>query len=199
MNPLRLAFAAFAAFAGLAIAPAASGQDAPLAIEARGGAVLPVAAFRTGPDAGGEITRAPSFGAHFIYRGPSGWGPYMGFSQHRFDCVADGCPGEKYVATTWDLGMERILAGHAWARAGVLFGRLERDFHGTGADSGRLLHRASSLSLGAEVGIGLRVDLRGRMGLSPGLCYGWLNTRFRDDGLVRMRWVAGDLGIALGF
>ena len=77
----------------------------------------------------GSIVAAPTFGLHFVYRAPSGWGPYIGFSQHRFDCGADGCPGAEYVATMWDTGMQRTVGrnGPLWIRLGVLFARTERE------------------------------------------------------------------------
>ncbi len=155
----------------------------------------PLASFRTGPDRGGGIARAPTFGLHFVYRGPSGWGPSIGFSQHRFDCAADGCIGDEYVATTWDLGMQRTLGLYGWTRAGLLFGRVERDFAAR-AGTDRV---ASLLGLGVEGGVGLRIPVKGRLALTPGVRYGWLNAQFRDDGVARMRWAAGDMGIALGF
>ena len=182
--------------AALAPARRARAQDLPpLVIEVRGGAALPVSSFRTGPDQGGDIVRAPTFGLHFVYRSSAGWGPYAGFSQHRFDCADDGCPGAEYVATTWDFGGQRTLGRFGWIRAGVVFGRLEREFAlGEGATAG-----VSSLSMGAEGGAGVRVPLRGRLALTPGARYGWLNTRFRDGALVQMRWVAADLGLAIAF
>ena len=76
-----------------AVPPAGAQQDdRPLAVEMRGGVSLPVSSFRTGSDQRGEIERAPSFGLHFVYRSSGGWGPYIGFSQHRFECAPDGCP-----------------------------------------------------------------------------------------------------------
>jgi hypothetical protein len=182
--------------------PARAQDLPPLVIEPRGGAALPVASFRTGPDHGGEIARAPSFGLHFVYRSSAGWGPYGGFSQHRFDCGGDGCPGGEYVATSWDFGAQRTLGSFGWLRAGVLFARLERDVVvGAGSTPGGrgAARAASSLSMGAEAGAGLRVPLRGRMSLTPGVRYGWLNTRFRDGGPVGMRWLAADVGLAIGF
>src|SRR5687768_14055983 len=155
MTPLHVPL--LAALAGLALAVPARAQETPLVIEIRAGAALPVGSFRTGPDRGGAIATAPSFGLHFLYRGPSGWGPYVGFSQHRFDCAADGCPGAQYVATTWDIGAQRTLGGWGWLRAGVLFGRLEQEL------------ATSSLSMGAEAGAGLRFPLRGLMALTPGV------------------------------
>ena len=175
-------------------------QEFPLVVEGRGGMALPVSSFSSGPDRGGEIGHAPTFGLHFVYRGPSGWGPYVGFSQHRFDCAADGCPvgastsNREYVATDWDIGMQRTIGSFGWVRAGVLFGRLERDFAGVDGS----LHRTSSLSVGAEGGLGFDLPVKGRVRLTPGIRYGWLNTRFRDDGLVRLRWLAADVGLVLG-
>jgi hypothetical protein len=181
----------------LSARPAAAQDYPPLVVEARAGAAVPIASFRSGPDSGGAIEGAPTFGLHFVYRAPSGWGPYIGFSQHRFDCGADGCPDAEYVATMWDTGMQRTLGrnGPAWLRLGVLFGRLERDF---AAPSGPY-RQTSRLSLGLEAGVGFRVPIRGRLSLTPGARYDWLNTKFRDGPLVRMRWLTADLGIALGF
>ena len=178
-------------------APLAAQDYPPLVIEGRAGAAMPVRSFRTGPDAGGAIERAPSFGLHFVYRGPSGWGPYIGFSQHRFDCARDGCPGAEYVATAWDTGMQRTLGrtGPAWIRLGVAFARVERDF--ATPDGPR--RGTSMLSLGLQAGAGVRVPIRGRLSLTPGARYEWLNTQFRDGPLVRMRWLTADLGVALGF
>lgn len=203
MSPrLLLASTALAlAAAGAAGPRPLAGQDVPLVVEARGGLAIPVASFRTGPERGGTIDRGPSFGVHFVYRGPSGWGPYVGFDQQRFDCADDGCPAHEaegareYVATSWDLGMQRTLARFGWLRAGLLFGRLERDVpSGPGVE-----RRVSSLGLGVEGGGGVRVPVRGRVTLTPGLRFGWLNTRFRDGPLLRMRWVTADVGVGFGF
>ena len=205
MHPARRARAARSALRaaslllGLAAAPsAARAQDyPPLVVEARAGAAVPIQSFRTGPDAGGAIERAPTFGLHFVYRGPSGWGPYIGFSQHRFDCAADGCPGAEYVATMWDTGMQRTLGfrGPVWIRLGVLFARVERDF----ARPSGAVRATSRLGLGLEAGAGARVPIRGRLSITPGVRYDWLNSKFRDGPTLRMRWVTADLGVALGF
>jgi hypothetical protein len=194
---VALLASALAAVAAPLAAPAAGQDYPPLVVEARVGAAIPTASFRTGPDAGGAIARAPSFGLHFVYRGPSGWGPYVGFSQHRFDCRADGCPAAEYVATSWDLGMQRTLGArnHAWVRLGFVFGRMERDFAAPGGPR----RRTSMLSAGPEAGLGFRVPVRGRLSLTPGARWAWLNTQFDDGPLVRMRWLAADLGVALGF
>jgi hypothetical protein len=37
------------------------------------------------------------------------------------------------------------------------------------------------------------------MAFTPGVRYGWLNTRCRDAGLMEMRWVSADLGLAIAF
>jgi hypothetical protein len=181
----------------LAHAPAAAQDYPPLVVEGRVGAALPLGSFRTGPDQGGAISGRPSFGLHFVYRGGSGWGPYIGFTQNRFDCAADGCPGAEYVGTTWDLGMQRTIdrAGRLWIRTGALFGRVERDFDSAqGAQ-----RRTSRLSAGLDAGVGVRIPVRGRLALTPGVRYDWLNTRFPDGPLLRMRWLTADLGVALGF
>ena len=181
----------------LSARPVAAQDYPPLVVEGRAGAALPVRAFRDGPDAGGEMRPAPSFGLHFVYRAPSGWGPYIGFSQDRFDCAMDGCPGAEYVGTMWDTGMQRTIgrAGALWIRLGVLFARIERDF-AAAAGSER---KTSDLSLGLEVGGGVRVPIRGRLSVTPGVRYDWLNAQFQDGPLIEMRWVTADLGVALGF
>jgi hypothetical protein len=101
----------------------------------------------------------------------------------------------------WDFGAQRTLENYVWLRAALLFGRTERDFLVGPADGARAGPRrgASSLGLGGEAGAGLRIPLRGRMALTPGARYGWLNTRFPDGGLMEMRWVAADLGLAIAF
>jgi hypothetical protein len=202
MNRSRLSLPAVLAALTLAVGSAGAQEIPALVVEMRGGAALPVSSFRTGADQSGEIARAPSFGLHFVYRSSAGWGPYVGFSQHRFDCGADGCPGAEYVATMWDLGAQRVLGDYAWLRAGLLFGRMERDFlvgvpDEAGATARR--RRTSSLGLGLEGGAGLRVPIGGRMALTPGVRYGWLNTRFKDAALMEMRWVSADLGLAIVF
>jgi len=179
-----------------AASPGGAQQLPPLVVEPRVGVALPVASFRTGPDEGGEIGAAPTFGLHFVYRSSAGWGPYVGFSQHRFDCGGDGCPGDEYVATSWDFGAQRTFGRFGWVRASILFARLEREFAVGGAPP---VEGVSSLSAGIEGGAGFRIPLPMRLSLVPGARYGWLNTRFRDDGLVRMRWLAADVGLAFPF
>ena len=205
MPALRVCLPALFALAGLALwaarAPALAAQDSPLAVEVRGGAAFPVGSFRTGLDSGGQLARAPTFGLHLLYRGGSGWGPYVGFSQHRFDCAADGCPLDEYVLTSWDVGIRRTVGRHVWLRAGFVAGRAERYLVAgwLAPTEEAAAHAVSLLSLGAEVGAGLRLGIGGRIGLSPAVRYGWLNTRYREGGRVRMRWLAVGLGVALGF
>jgi hypothetical protein len=185
------------ALCAAAAGPLAAQDYPPLVVEGRAGAAIPMASFRTGPDTGGRMGRAPSFGLHFVYRAPSAWGPYLGFSQHRFDCRADGCPAAEYVTTSWDFGMQRTLGRRnlVWMRLGFLFGRMERDFDGPGGPR----RKVSMLSAGPEAGLGVRVPVRGRLSLTPGVRYAWLNTQFQDGPLVRLRWFAADMGVALGF
>ena len=200
LTPAALSAVLLTATLAAARPPALAAQISPLSAEGRGGASLPIGDFRTGPDQGGTLRGAPTFGVHFVYRGPSGWGPYVGFSQHRFGCRRDGCPAgadgaREYVDTNWDLGMQRTLGKYLWLRAGFLFGRLERDFD----VAGRPARRVSSLSAGAEGGAGFHFPIQSRIWIGPGVRWGWLNTRFPDHGLVRMRWLAADVGMALGF
>lgn len=197
----RLALLAAGALAAAAAQPLGAQAPPPdyprLVIEGRVGATFPVGPFRTGGNRGGAVEPAPTFGLHFVYRGLNGWGSQLGFSQHRFDCSADGCPRPD-VLTTWDLGAQRTLgaSGRVWLRVAGVFGRLERDFAPGSPLAG---HRVSRLSVGGEARAGVRIPIRGRLVLTPGGGYGWFNTRFPHGPLVRIRWALADLGVAIGF
>ena len=199
----RLRIALLGLLAAAALAQPLRAQDYPrLVIEGRGGASLPLGAFRSGPDTGGKMAGAAEFGLHFVYRGLNGWGAKLGFSQDRFDCTADGCPSGEYVLTSWDIGAQRTFGqnGPVWLRAGLLFGRMERDvFVPTFAPPTMTSAIVSELSVGAEGGAGFRIPVRGRLALTPGARYGWLNTKFANRPVVQLRWLAADLGVALGF
>jgi hypothetical protein len=191
--------------AAAALAHPLRAQDYPrLVVEGRGGLAFPLGDFRSGSDASLPMERAPALALHFVYRGLTGWGAQLGFSQLRFDCSASGCPDGKDVMTAWDIGAQRTFGaqGPVWLRTGLLFGRLERELALPGASAGQpsqLTREVSLLSLGAEAGGGVRIPIRGRLSLTPGARYGWLNTKFANHPVVRMRWLAADLGIALGF
>ena len=165
-------------------------------VEARGGAAAPLGAFREG-----LASAAPTFGLHVVYRGGTGWGQYVGFSQHRFGCATGTCPLEEYVLTAWDLGLVRTLGRHAWLRAGLTAGHTERQRAPGGASAAgeEEIAQLSSLGVGAEVGAGLRLAVAERIGLGPAVRYGRLNTSYPGGGRLEMRWLVVDLGVAIGF
>lgn len=179
--------------------PPLSAQLAPLAFEARGGVALPVAGFRDGSAVVGEVEGAPTFGFGLVTRSRPGWGVAVGFAQNRFTCVEGGCPGAgELVATDLEVGAVRTFGqGRVvpWLRAGFTAGRTEVEAGAVGSDEPRL----SDLALGATAGAGLAVRIGGRWGLSPGLRYGWTNTRVPREGLLRMRYLMADVGVLLLF
>ena len=198
--PALFALASLAPWA--ARAPALEAQSSPLALELSGGAAYPLGPFRTGSQGGARLERAPTFGLHIVRRGEGGWGQYLGFSQHRFDCAAELCPLEGDVLTAWDAGIVRTLGRHAWLRAGFTTGRAER-CRAAGEPQGEEGEASacalSSLGVGAEAGVGLAIGLGGTLGLGPAVRYGWLDTRYPEGGRVRMRWLVVELALSLGF
>ena len=180
----------------LALTAGALSAQGPLSLEVRAGGAAPVGSFhsRTGAAAGA------SFGAHFTYVRSARRAFYVGFSQHRFGC-REGClPGGDLVSTGWGLGTRLTLsplsAVAPWLRAGMVFDRVESRPR---ADTEGGARTVSDLSLGGEVGGGATVRLGPRLSATPGVRYTLLNTRFREEGLVRMRYLVADLGLVIGF
>ena len=183
-------------------APALAGQSSPLALELNAGAAYPLGSFRSGPQGGAQLERAPTFGLHIVRWGEGGWGQYLGFSQHRFNCATEPCPLKGHVLTVWDAGVAWTLGRHAWLRAGLTTGRAERcraagEPQGEEGEAGACA--LSSLGVGAEAGAGLALGLGGTIGLGPAVRYGWLDARYPEGERVRMRWVAVELALSLGF
>lgn len=177
--------------------PEPARAQAPLTVEARGGAILPVSGFRTGPEAGGDLAPGASLGVHFALERSGSLHLLFGFSQHRLDCSDDGCAGDgEYVATAWDLGARLDFgSGRAvpWVRVGVTVPRVERD------RPEPLDHEVSDLGIGAEGGVGLRVGVAGRFHLSPGVRFGAADMGLPSGGTLRMRYVVADIGLVVGF
>ncbi len=186
----------------VARAPALAAQSSPLALELSAGAAYPLGSFRSGAQGGAQLERAPTFGLRIVRWGGGGWGQYLGFSQHRFDCAAELCPLTGHVLTAWDAGVAWTLGRHAWLRAGLTTGRAERcraagELQGEEGEAGACA--LSSLGVGAEAGAGLVLGLGGTIALGPAVRYGWLDTRYPEGGRVRARWLAVELGLSLGF
>jgi hypothetical protein len=171
--------------------------QAPLTLEVRAGVLAPVAGSREGRDRGGRIAPAGSFGVLFAIERSSSRQLYLGFSQHRLDCTDDGCGGDgRYIATAWDLGMRFDLREGdpvPWLRLGLTFPRVERE------RPAPLDAEVSSLGVGIEAGVGVRVGLGGRLSLSPGVRFGAVDTGLPSGGTLRLRYLAADLGLVVGF
>ncbi len=183
----------------LALTPVAApvAAQAPLVVEGRAGALVPVSGFRTGPEQGGELGGGPSFGVGFALERSGGLHLTFGFSQHRIDCSDDGCGGEGlYVATSWDLGARLDFGSGAvvpWVRVGATAPRVERDRPDPTADD------VTELGFGGEAGAGARVAVAGRFHLSPGVRFGAANTAIPSGGTLRMRYLVFDVGLVVGF
>lgn len=191
------ALMAAAAMAATAAVPACLHAQAPLTVEMRGGAFLPVAGFRTGPERGGQLAAGPSFGVGMALERTGGWHLYLGFSQHRLDCTDDGCTGDgEYVSTSWELGARLDLgSGTAvpWIRLGLTTPRVERDRPEPAAAD------VTALGFGGEAGFGVRVPVAGRFHASPGVRFGAVDSGLPGGGELRLRYVVAELAVVVGF
>jgi len=171
--------------------------QAPLSVDVRGGAALPVGSFGSPGRAAAEA--GPSLSVHFAYQRTRGRAFYAGFSRHRFGCGDGACPPDgEMVSTAWGVGSRlslRVGGAAPWLRLGVLFDRVMGDF----GPPGESVRRLSDLSLGGEVGVGVTLPLRGRLSTGPSVRYALLDTRFPEVGILRMRYLVTDLGLTLGF
>lgn len=173
----------------------AHGQSV-LAMEARAGLSTPVRGFAADHSGGA------SFGLDLGYRTGPRSSIRLGFSQHRLDCsappVEGACgSGGGYVHTGWDVGSRVLVTTSAprpWIGLSAIIARVEGDGLGSEGERG-----VSNLSAGFDLGAGLEIPLSGRVRATPAVRYGWLDTRFPDRYLLRMRWVVADLGMSVDF
>lgn len=185
---LALGFAPLSAFA----------QAAPLVVEVRVGAGVPVAHFSTGSRVGEGVGPGPSMGVRFAMSGQGRRTLYGGFSQHRFACEDAGCPrGSPWVATGLDAGFQvNVLTRGSvipWVRLGALTTRVESAGL-PGSPEG-----VSSLGWGGEVGAGVYMGAFRYMALNPGVRLVGVNTELPGGSLLRMRYMVLDVGLALAF
>lgn len=176
----------------------ARAQASPLVVEVRGGASSSVAHFRSGTRVGEGVGSGASFGVDFILSGRGRRSTYVGFSQHRFDCVNAGCEtGGRYVATGLDGGFRLSLCTRClvspWVRLGALTTRVESGGL-PGSPAG-----VSRLGFGGEAGIGVYIGARRAVALNPGLRFAAVNTELPGGALLRMRYAVLDVGLALAF
>ncbi len=173
-------------------------QAAPLVVEVRVGASIPVPEFSSGSRVGEGVASGPSFGVRLAMSGSGRRTLYGGFSQHRFACDDAGCPtGGDFVATGVDAGLQINLVTRGsivpWVRFGGLTTRVESPGL-PGSPEG-----VSSLGWGGEVGLGLYVGATRPVALNPGIRLVAVNTELPGGSLMRMRYIAADLGLALAF
>lgn len=173
-------------------------QESALVLEARGGVAVPIGSFSTGQRTGEGTSPGASFGIDFALPGGGRWTPYVGFSQHRFPCADAGCAAEgRYVATGFHGGFRLAPFPSAgvipWLRVGAVTSHLETDGLG-GPNAGR-----TQLGVGAEVGVGVHIGGASRFALNPAVRAVAMNTRLPGGDLLRMRYLVGDLGLALAF
>lgn len=129
-------------------------------------------------------------------------GLYAGFSQLRFGCAEDGCrDGGELVSTLWDVGgYVRFRPGPwgPWSRLGVVFARVESELPAPGAAQEGAAP-ASDLGVGVEIGVGWRLRVADRLGVSPGLRYALVDSRLDADTVFHMRYWVADFGVVVGF
>lgn len=183
----------------LLLAPAvAAAQAAPLVVEVRGGASVPVLSFADGDRPGEGVGGGPSLSVEFAFSGSSRRTLTVGFSQHRFACEDAGCAAnEEYVATGMNLGLRLNLATTGdvipWIRLGGRSVRVELPERGTRPAG------TSKLGFGGEAGVGIYIGTFRSLALNPGFRVAAVNTRLPGGETLRMRYWVADLGFALAF
>lgn len=182
----------------LALPAAGRAQAAPLVVEIRGGASVPVGSFADGERVGEGVAGGPSLTVDFALARSSRRTLTVGFSQHRFGCGDAGCSADgRYVATGVNLGLRLNLVPTGdvipWLRLGGRSVRVE------------LPERAarpagtSKLGFGGEVGAGVYIGAFQSFALNPGFRLAAVNTELPGGELLRMRYWVADLGFALAF
>lgn len=185
--------------AGIALAPhVLLAQAAPLVVEVRTGAAVPVSTLATGTAPGEGVKAGTSFGVDFAISGQGRRSIYAGFSQHRFACSEAGCPsGDRYVATSLDVGFRFSLITRGpvipWIRAGGTTLLMETPPlpDGPAGVSGR--------GYGGEVGVGLYVGAWSSVALNPGVRFTTASARLPGGDDLTLRFVVADLGLSLAF
>jgi hypothetical protein len=175
-------------------------QEGAFSVQIRGGASLPVAAFRDEARGWeGGAGEAASFGIGFNLPLPGPLGGYFGFSQHRFRCDKSICPkGESWVSTGFDAALRVVMGSRRmrpWLQGGLHTHRVEVLIL-DGSDRLDLVSRGGS---GFEAGGGILVQVGKRMSLSPGLRYGQGRVPFPGYPSLRVQYLIADIGLVVGF
>ena len=185
--------------AGIAVLPVrVMAQAAPLVVEVRSGASVPVADLANGSDPGEGVTAGASFGVDFAVSGRGRRTIYAGFSQHRFACADAGCAaGGHFVATSLDLGFRLSLLTRGpvipWVRLGGVTLRMETP-ELPDSPAG-----VSDRGYGGEVGAGLYIGTWSAVAVNPGVRFTTVSTRLPGGADLGMRFLVADLGVSLAF
>lgn len=176
----------------------AQAQAAPLVVEIRTGASIPVGSFAGGSGIGEGVGSGFSMGLDFAMSGSGRRTWYAGFSQHRFACVDAGCPhGGHDVATTLDAGVRVSLLTRGsvipWIRLGGITTRVESPGV-PGSPQG-----VSRRGYGGEAGLGVYAGAWSALAFNPGVRFQAVNTELPGGPVLRMRFVVVDLGFSLAF
>ena len=190
--------AAAAALLASGAAPASlSAQGAPLTVETRLGAAVPVSSFSGGDGVGEGASPGVGFGVEVTLA--TGWRTwYAGFSQLRFGCRDAGCPaGDPYVATGVNAGIRVSLLPGArvapWVGLGALTTRVESPGV-RGSPEG-----VSELGFGAEAAAGLWLRASRYVAVTPAVRVSRVGTDLPGGERLSVRYVVLDLGLALTF
>ncbi len=178
--------------------PTASAGQAPLGLELRGGAAVPIQSFRSGGMPGEGTSTGGSFGLEFVLTGTPSRSLAAGFGQHRFSCVAAGCrDGGSYVATNIDLGYRFNLTTWntvvPWIGLSGITTRVELDAHPDYPGG------VSKLGYGGEAAVGVLLAALSAVSLNPAVRLVGVNTRLPGGDLLRMRYVIADVGLVVAF
>ena len=172
-------------------------QGAPLTVEARAGAAVPLGAFADGSGLGEGTSAGVAFGVEVTVGG--GWRTlYAGFSQLRFGCQDAGCPeGKSYVATGVDMGLRLTpIRGHAvlpWVGVGGSTTRVESP----GVDGSPA--GTSSLGFGVELSGGVYVGVARGLALTPAVRWRKADTELPGGASLPLQHLIVDVGLALTF
>lgn len=178
-------------------------QDAPLLVEAQGGAAIPFGDLKDGQGPG--MGTATGVSLSVVLAVPSeGWRTiYAGFSQHRFGCEAAGCDVDgRYVATGFNLGFRIVPVREGpvvpWIRLGVITTRVETgDLSASpesAADAG-----LTDLGFGGEAGVGILVPLGRSVGWSATGLVSAVDSDLPGGASLPLRYFTAHTGLTLLF
>lgn len=204
MAPQRILMVVAALVAGI-VAPAVA-QDAPLILEIHGGAAIPFGDLAEGAEAGTGTDTGPTLAVRFAFPG-GGWRTlYVGFSQHRFECHAEGCVPDdiyrdRYVATGFNVGLRVVpVRSHRvtpWIGVGAITTHVET--RAASVIPENIDRGVSDLGFGLEGGAGLSVHLGGSFAWSAAGLASWVDSTLPNGSTLPLRFVSVQTGITLLF